>query len=172
MIRKYCIPDCLNIVTLYGEGSIDCLKFRENNAAFKHLEELHNMLEFLKGARSLVSHAAGKWFTWDEPDPLAPPARFAKKTNMPQAKEERSSEVQVEFDVDTSQFAGLTTRQKLDTDLDHIILQNDRRNHRDEDSSSSDDEMQGRRAVILERVEQVEQREQRAELQGERLLEL
>ena len=80
----------------YGEGSIDCSTFWQNNPAFKHPEELHKMLELLEGAGDLVSHAAGKWFTWDDPDPLAIQAKFAKKYNKPQVKEERSSEVQID----------------------------------------------------------------------------
>ena len=136
----------------YDEGKFDCMTYLEN-PAFKHPNETHKMLEFLRGAQCPIAHlSTGKWYLWDEPDPLAPAARDLKITNLPpQTKEEPSSEVQVDFEVDTSQFAGLTS-----TDLDQLVQQDNRRDNcrdqRDDDDSSTSDASMGEHRERLDAV--------------------
>ena len=112
---------------------MDSLTFMDNQA-FKHPNETHKMLEFLKAAHSPVSHSSGRWYLWYDADPLGPLARDLKKVNIPPQREEQYSDMQVDFEVDTSQFTGLATQQKLDTDLNQLVEQNV--GGRDDDSSS------------------------------------
>ena len=123
------------------------------------------MLDFLKAAGDPISHNDCILLTWDDPDPLAIEAKLAKKDNKPK-EEERSSEVKI--DIDSSQFEGLSTRQKLDTDLGQIIHHEGHRHPQSDDSSLGESETGRRRAIILKRAKQAEQRQQRAERQEER----
>ena len=150
----------------YSEGKLDSLTYMENQA-FKHPNETHKMLEFLRAAQTPAAHmSGGRWYLWYDPDPLAPLAKDLKNTNMPPQKEEQVPEMQVDFEVDTSQFTGLTTQQKLDSELDNLITdvdnlaeQNNRRNKRDDDSSTSDISMEDRHAGVRKRVELQERKQ-------------
>ena len=81
------------------------------------------MLQFLQEAHSPVSHDSGRWYLWYKAVPLAPFARDVRKMNIPPEKKELDSDMQVEVEVGTSQFTGLTTQQKIDTDLDKLVEQ-------------------------------------------------
>ena len=120
------------ITKSYAEGQMDSLTFLDNQA-FRHPNETHKMLEFLRAAHSPVSQSSGRWHLWYNADPLAPFARYVRKMNSPSEKQEQDSEMQVDFEVDTSQFAGLTTQQKLDTDLDELVEQDICNQRRDDD---------------------------------------
>ena len=82
--------------------------------------------------------------------------------NIPPEKKEEDADMQVEVEVDTSQFTGLVTQQKLDTDLDKLVEQNVGNKH---DDSSSDASMEDRHNAIREHVE-LRERSQRVELRG------
>ena len=128
-----------------GQGTHYSSNFWKNKAAYKHPEELHKMLDFLKEASDHISHDAGTWITWFDPDPLAIEAKLAKKDNKPK-EEERSSEVGI--DIDSSQFERLSTRQKLEADLGQLIRHEGFRHPQSDDSSLSESETGHRRAVI------------------------
>ena len=76
------------------------------------------------------------------------------KVNIPPEKKEQDSDMQVEVEFDTSQFTGLTTQQKLDTELNKLVEQNI-----DDDDSSSDESMRSRHVEQRrERSRHVEER--------------
>ena len=131
----------------YGLGKLHSSKSWKNHPGFKHPGELHKMFEFLKQAGDPISHDVGTWTTWYDPDPLAIEAKLAKKDNKPK-EEERSSEVKIE--IDSSQFARLSTRQKIETDVGQVIRHEGFRRPQSDDSSSSEGETGHRRAVFYE----------------------
>ena len=53
------------------------------------------------------------------------------KPNIPPEKKEQYSDMQVEVEIDASQFTGLTTQQKLDIEVNDLVENSD-----DDDSSS------------------------------------
>ena len=67
--------------------------------------------------------------------------------------------MQVEVEVDTSQFIGLSTQQKLDTDLNKLVEGNVDKRH---DDSSSDVSMEDRHQAVREHVK-LRERSQRVE---------
>ena len=74
--------------------------------------------------------------------------------NIPLEKKEQDSDMQVEVEFDTSQFTGLTTQQKLDTELNKLVEQSI-----DDDDSSSDESMRSRHVEERrERSRHVEER--------------
>ena len=77
------------------------------------------------------------------------------KTNIPPEKKEQDSDMQVEVEFDTSQFTGLTTQQKLDTELNKLVEQNI---GGEDDDSSSDESMRSRHVELRERSRHVEER--------------
>ena len=73
----------------FSEGKLDSLTYMENQA-FKHPNETHKMLEFLRAAQTPAAHmSGGRWYLWFDPDPLALLANDLKDTNMQPQKEEQ-----------------------------------------------------------------------------------
>ena len=110
-----------------------------NTPAFKHPNKTHKILQFLQEAHSPVAPNIGKWNPWYDADPQAPLAKDVCKANIPPEKKEQDSDMQVEVEFDASQFTGLTTQLKLDTELNKLVERNS------DDDSSSDKSMRTRR---------------------------
>ena len=109
-----------------------------NTPAFEHPDKTHNILQFLQEAHSPAAPNAGKWNLWYDADPRAPLAKDVCKAKIPPEKKERDSDMQVEVEFDASQFTGLTTQQKCDTELKKLVERNI------DDDTSSDKSMRTR----------------------------
>ena len=96
-------------------------------------------MQFLQEAHTPVVPTIGGGDLWYEADPQAPLAKDVCKPNIPPEKKEQDVDMQVEVEIDASQFTGLTTQQKLDTELNDLV------ENSDDDDRSSEKSMRTRR---------------------------
>ena len=102
------------------------------------------MIEFLRHATRSVEEGVGWWSTWDDPDPLAAPAKEKAMEKMP--RKEHAKSVPVNIEVDQEQFSKLHLRSRTERERS-------RERWVDSGSDSTDTVYNRRRKVMLKRAE-------------------